>query len=253
MLSSTLSTAGDGRELGENPLVTNLMKGIFNKRPPLPKYRSTWHSSVVLSLFYSRCNASSELSILQLSRKSANLLAITSFSRCADLASIRLQSIRFSSQGESSSLSRPRKAQHAGPLYSLYIGGWSQKSAICPVDCLRRYIDRTAALQDESDSELLFIGSTKPHKPVSISTIARWVKDQLKEAGIYTTIFSAHSVREAAASKAVANGIAIQSILNQGHWARESTFARFYKRVVPASEASVGISILRNQSDSADE
>ncbi|KZS00859.1 Uncharacterized protein APZ42_002676, partial [Daphnia magna] len=184
MLSSTLSMAGDGTELGKNTLVTNLMKGIYNKRPPLPKYGSTWDPAVVLSHFDSRANTSNELSTLQLSRKSATLLAITSLSRCADLASIRLQSIRFSGQGASFSLDRPRKAQHAGPLHSLSIGAWSQNPAICPVDCLRRYIDRTAALRGESNSELLFIGSNKPHKPVSSSTIGRWIKDQLKEAGI---------------------------------------------------------------------
>ncbi|KZS04922.1 Uncharacterized protein APZ42_032036 [Daphnia magna] len=82
MLSSTLSMTGDGTELGKNPLVTNIMKGIYNKRPPLLKYGSTWDPSVVLSLFYSKAKTSSEL-------------AITSLSRC-DLASIRQQSIRFS-------------------------------------------------------------------------------------------------------------------------------------------------------------
>jgi hypothetical protein len=52
----------------------------------------------------------------------------------------------------------------------------------------------------------------------------------LKETGINTAIFSAHSVRGAASSKAAAAGVPIQSILNQGHWASESTFAKFYRR-----------------------
>lgn len=44
-------------------------------------------------------------------------------------------------------------------------------------------------------------------------------------AGIDTTIFLVHSVRGAASSKAVAKWVPIQSILNQGYWARESMFA----------------------------
>ncbi|KAI9562463.1 hypothetical protein GHT06_009896 [Daphnia sinensis] len=58
-------------------------------------------------------------------------------------------------------------------------------------------------------------------------------KEQLKEASIDTTTFSAHSTRGAAASKAAASGIPIQAVLNQGHWFRESTFAKFYKRDIP--------------------
>ena len=77
------------------------------------------------------------------------------------------------------------------------------------------------------------------------STIGRWIKDQLKEAGIDTSIFSAHSTREAAGSKALANGVPLKSILNQGHWARESTFAKFYQRDVNVDRNVVGQSVLQ--------
>jgi site-specific recombinase XerD len=98
---------------------------------------------------------------------------------------------------------------------------------------MRSYIVHTAPFRNDSNSESLFIGSNKPHKPVTSSTIGRWIKEQLKEAGIDTSIFSAHSARGAAASKAMDRGVPIQSILNLGHWSRESTFARFYKRTAP--------------------
>ena len=88
---------------------------------------------------------------------------------------------------------------------------------------------------------------------MSSSTIGRWIKDQLKEAGIDTSIFSAHSARGAAASKAMAQGIPIQSILNQGHWARESTFAKFYRRAVPSNTNDVGQAVLQNLNNSSDE
>lgn len=42
--------------------------------------------------------------------------------------------------------------------------------------------------------------ANKPHKLVSSSTVGRWIKDQLKEAGVDTTIFSAHLTRGAVAS-----------------------------------------------------
>jgi site-specific recombinase XerD len=107
-------------------------------------------------------------------------------------------------------------------------------------------MDRTAPLRNDSNSESLFIGSNKPHKPVSSLTIGRWIKEQLKEASIDTSVFSAHSARGAAASKAMNRGVPIQSILNLGHWSRESTFARFYKRTVPENTDLVGASILHS-------
>ena len=38
----------------------------------------------------------------------------------------------------------------------------------------------------------LFIGSSKTHHPVTSSTVGRWIKDQLKEAGVDTAVFSAY-------------------------------------------------------------
>lgn len=82
--------------------------------------------------------------------------------------------------------------------------------------------------------------------------MGRWLKDQLKEAAVDTSVFSAHSVRGAAASKAAASGICIQSILKQGNWARESTFARFYRHdTVVDSLGEIGTAILQ-QDDVSD-
>ena len=79
-----------------------------------------------------------------------------------------------------------------------------------------------------------------------MSTIGRWIKEQLKEAGIDTSTFSAHSTRGAAASKAAASGISIQTILDQGQWPRESTFAHFYHRETVSGQSNpVGCSVLR--------
>lgn len=58
-------------------------------------------------------------------------------------------------------------------------------------------------------------------------------------AGVDTTVFgSQHSTRGVAASKAIASGLAIDSILRAGHWASESTFRKFYQRDCKVSVAS---------------
>ena len=41
----------DGCPVGQHPLVIRLMKGVFNDRPPLPRYTSTWNVQMVLNHF----------------------------------------------------------------------------------------------------------------------------------------------------------------------------------------------------------
>lgn len=184
MLSSTLSLSSKNLEVGRNPLVVNLMRGVYNEKPPVPKYMATWDPSIVLAHLDVSANALDSLSTLQLARKATTLLALTSLSRCAELAAIQLHSISFVEGGVKFVLNRPRKAHNTGPLHVLSVGAWHQKPAICPVTCMRSY--HTAPLRDDSNSESLFIGSNKPHKPVSSSTIGRWIKEHLKEA---TSVF----------------------------------------------------------------
>ena len=65
----------------------------------------------------------------------------------------------------------------------------------------------------------------------------------MKSAGVDTNIYTVHSTRGAPASKAAASAVPIQAILKQGHWSRESTFARFYQREIqePANLLENGI------------
>jgi len=73
----------------------------------------------------------------------------------------------------------------------------------------------------------LFLSWIGKHDPVTSSTIARWLKTFLQEAGINTNIFKAHSIRGGASSKAAFSGV---EILQAADWSSESTFQRFYHR-----------------------
>ena len=43
----------DGVEVGKHPLIARILKGVFNKRPPRPKYNSVWDVNQVLAWFKS--------------------------------------------------------------------------------------------------------------------------------------------------------------------------------------------------------
>ena len=55
--------------------------------------------------------------------------------------------------------------------------------------------------QRQNETSLL-ISFVKPHKPVTRDTIARWICTVLKNYGIDTTVYKAHSTRAAATSVA---------------------------------------------------
>lgn len=59
----------------------------------------------------------------------------------------------------------------------------------------------------------LFISVRKPHHPVKSTTIGHWLKRIMGQAGIDTSIFSAHPTRGAATSKAMAAGVSVPEIL----------------------------------------
>ena len=70
----------------------------------------------------------------------------------------------------------------------------------------------------------------------------------MKESGI-DSMFKAHSTRGAAASKAASSGVKVDSILQTAHWARESTFTKFYRREVLVDDGVSG-AVLNVERDS---
>lgn len=237
MLSMTLPPI-DGTDIGKHPMVSKLMKGIFNKNPPKPN--STWDVDRVLTCV---AKIPSEARPLILSCKTAIIMALATFMRISELASIELKSVNVTESGASFSLLNLRKAQRSGPLASFSIKRLPESAAnVCPVATLQSYLELTSHRRSAQNSSHLFIGAVRPFLPVSSSTIGRWIKQILKDSGVDTAVFSAHSTRGAAASKAAAKDVPTDSILRSGSWASESTFATFYRREIP--HENVGSSVM---------
>ena len=72
----------------------------------------------------------------------------------------------------------------------------------------------------------------KPHGPVSRDTIARWIKQSMKSAGIDTSVFKSHSTRSASTSAAKVADVPTEDIMATAGWRSDSVFARFYNRPV---------------------
>ena len=86
----------------------------------------------------------------------------------------------------------------------------------------------------------------RPHKAVTSSSVARWLKTILKEARIDTSIFGAHSTRGVSALAAAKAGVTTGDILKAAKWNSESVFQRFYLESV--DKAACGRAVINQNS-----
>jgi len=232
---SSVHAKVDGEPVGQHPLVTRILKGAFNERPPLPRYSNFWDVGVVLR-YLKQLGANGSLTLRLLTIKSTMLLALTRPSRSVDLSKLDISSRTFTAEGllfkpqHLSKQSRPSK-----PLADFFFPRFPDDTDICPVTTIQAYEARTQgfrapATNTDKRKTALFLSWIGKHEPVSSSTIARWLKTCLQEAGIDTGMFKAHSVRGAATSNAVGSGVTVSDILQSADWSSESTFQRFYHR-----------------------
>ena len=230
---SSVHSEVDGFPVGQHPLVSRMLKGVFNNRPPLPRYSTFWDVGVVIR-HLKQLGTNDSLSLRDLTIKSVTLLALARPSRSMDLSRLDIKSRTFTAEGvvfkpqHLSKQSRPSK-----PLSDFFYPRFPEDPDVCPVTTLQAYELKTRDyrnLGSREEKTTLFLSWIGKHDPVTSSTIARWLKTCLQEAGIDTGIFKAHSTRGAAASKAALSGVTMSDILQAADWSSESTFQRFYHR-----------------------
>ena len=114
-------------------------------------------------------------------------------------------------------------------LAPIEIQSFAPDSRLCPVTYIKHYVRKTHSLR--SDPRLL-ISYTKLHKPVTNSTVARWIRSTLQDAGIDVSIFLAHSSRTASASYSVNAQLPLADIPKAGGWLNARTFAQHYNKPI---------------------
>ena len=151
----------EGVSIGQHPLVSRLMKGAFQSRPPLPKYSGTWDISKVLA-YLDGHTLDSNIPLKQLTLRTVMLLALTRPSRSADLAKLSLAGLRTTPEGAvfvPAALAKQSSANKA--IKDFFFPRFSGNAKLCPVNSLSLYIERTKQLRGTSTQ--LFIAIIKPH------------------------------------------------------------------------------------------
>ena len=111
------------------------------------------------------------------------LSALTAIKRCSELHILDTKYMAIGTDKIIFQLAiRPKnfkgKGKKPDPIVFKASGG-----ALCPVESIKAYIERTKPWRSEQNSRL-FISYVKPHKGVTPSTIGRWLKTVLANVGV---------------------------------------------------------------------
>ena len=235
---SSLTAVVSNVEIGSNTLVQRFMRGIFNKKPCLPKNIVTWNVNVVLNHLVSVDITSCELRAL--SKKLVMLLALTTGQKCQTLHFLDIRNIEMDVSYVKFRIGDLLKQSKPGVhLHELYIESYQVNDNLCVVKCLKKYLEVTESLR--SDTKLL-VSTQKPYKGASKNTISNWIRETLKDSGIDLSIFSPHSTRSASTS-AVSKKLPIDTILRTAGWKSDCVFRKHYKRPI-SNDSSFSCSIL---------
>ena len=191
----------DGSPIGQHPLVTRLLKGVYNQRP---RYSATWDVDVVTK-HLAAMGANESFSLKQLSQKLVVLMALVKASRTSELRALDTQFRVYRPNGVVFKLASLTKKRTPGlPPKELVFGAFPNDKRLCVVECLKFYEEKTREFQHPGPGEKpLFLSYVHPRNPVTSQRLAHWVKDLLADAGVDES-FKAHSVRGASTSAAMA-------------------------------------------------
>ncbi len=218
----------DGMQVGKHPLVTSLLKGAGNLRPALPRYRYIWNVELVLQKMRTMPHNNS-LTLEQLSAKVVTLLGLCVIKRSGEIAAMTVKWTSIFTDKIICAFGIRAKTSKDGKVAKpMVFHRFESDEKICPVSCLKAYIDRTKIHREAHGTLMVFLSWKKPHKPVKRSTITKWVLKMFSWAGIDTNLFKAHSMRAAASSGVSKLGLKLKDILDNGNWSNESTWQKFY-------------------------
>lgn len=248
----------DGVVVGQHPLVSRLMKGIFHQRPPQPRYQATWSVGTLLTHLQS-LGGNSALSLKQLTGKLACLLALCAANRGAELQGLDARHMVIQPDGVTFLLPVLTKTQRPGQQCQefSYPALPPDSATVCPVRCLETYLERTGPWRtlpqsagggQDARPDPLFRALIRPHGGVSRDTISRWIRTTLDDAGIDTAVFKAHSTRSAATTSATQSGVTLADVLATARWSKATTFERYYYRPTSTAGHRFGLSVLGSES-----
>ena len=155
--------------LGQLPVVSRFMKGVFKAKPPKPKYCCTWSVSHVLN-FYRNQGPLEKISLKMLTFKVTILLALASAARAHELAALDLDySLAKEESWEFTIPEHVKNSRPGHPPRKIFLPAFPQDPATCVVRTLVAYVRRTT---DIRKARKLLVSLIAPHDSVSSQTVS---------------------------------------------------------------------------------
>lgn len=218
-------------EIGNHPLIKRFCKGVASLKPPRPRYDFVWDPAPVITKLASIYPYDS-VPLRVITKKLILLLALGTGHRAQTLASMRLSQISLEDKLTIRIPDRIKTSAPGRPQPYFCFSRFNSHESLCIVRLMEQYISITQELRPPT-CDSLFISLAKPFKPVTAQTVSRWIKQGLKECGVNTSVFSAHSTRHASTSRAAEKGVSLELIKRAAGWSGESqVFAKFYNRPI---------------------
>ena len=237
-LSTYLGKGSDQLGIGSHPLVSKLMRGIFNSNPPRPRYNHTWDISIVLTMLRG-WTPNSGLTLDKLTYKMVMIMALVTAQRVQSLHKLNLDAMTISNGKITFHMQGLLKQDRPGSSgHTLEFLAYPADTRLCIVTLISRYISVTKSLR--GTEKALLISHKKPHHKVTVQTISRWLRVVLDAAGVDTNIFKSHSTRAASTSAARMMEVPMDHILATAGWSNEKTFQRFYNKPVASPDSFAG-------------
>ena len=221
---SAIDTSGT-KSIGSHPLICRFLKGVYEEKPPKPKYSTIWDVALVLKYFQT-LQDNQNLSIGLLTKKVFTLLLLVTAQRVQTISLIRKDCVHI--KGDSCQIEIVDKIKTSKPGSKncvLKIHRYENKK-LCALSALEEYLVRTEHMRKHYNQ--LFLCYKKPYGEASKDTMSNWVKKLLISIGIVN--YGPHSCRSAASSAMLSAGVPLDEIMSSAGWQNAQTFHRFYNR-----------------------
>lgn len=237
---STVIVYRDTTNFGSHPLVIKFMKGVFQLKPPKPRYDYIWDVNLVLN-FLRTLSPVHLLSLKDLTLKLVMLIALITAERSQTIHLLAIDEMKEGKAMYSFGISEHVKQSRPG--YGARIvkfKAYPPDRRLCICTVLKEYLSRTKSLRG-SEKKLL-LSYIKPYNSVSSDTVKRWIKVVMAKAGINTDVFKPHSTRAASVSAAKQSSVSVKDIMSAAGWTVTSTFAKYYdKKIIQDSNYATKI------------
>ena len=220
--------------------ILRFFKGIFNLKPPKPRYTTTWDVDILLR-FLKTLMPLKDLPLKELTLKAVAPTALVSGSRAQTIHEMKVSLCTKSDNKMSFMFDTTLKTSKSAKKPSVLVIHKFHEESLCVFLTLKEYLNRTQQIRH---SDHLWLSWKKPHNQIGRQTISRWLKLCLKLCGIDTDQFSGHSTRMASTSKAHAMGVGLSTILETAGWNSANNFVKFYKREIGVKEESYADAVL---------